>query len=79
MLITNVMDYLVDNDGYMIEGAKFHIPNHKLYKEMRLPYAFNEDGVLVDNEGNLAVMTVDLLHNCDWEPLIEEPLEENNG
>lgn len=72
MLLTNLPDYMLTTEGEVSSEVGFHIPNHILYRELAFPYYFREeDGVIIDSKGQLAVLTLDMLDSLEWE-IIDE-------
>lgn len=68
MLLTNIMDFMVKDDGHIDFNIKFHIPDYQFYKELGFPYQFNpEDGIILDCKGDCAILSLDLLDSREWE------------
>ena len=68
MLITNISEYMLDSDNNLIIDWGFHIPNHPNYKELAFPYYFRDENlVIVDKNGDLAIFTYEMLNSFDWE------------
>jgi hypothetical protein len=76
MLLTNIADHILDKNGELSTTRGFHIPEHPLYKELSFPYYFREeDDVVVDSKGNLAVFTAELIDSFDWDIKYEEVIK----
>lgn len=71
MMLNNIFDYMIDDKGEFFRTA-FHIPSHKFYVEVGFPFFIdNESGILYDNSGEPAILTVDLIDSMEWEYIDE--------
>lgn len=70
MLLNTLIDYVLEPDTNKIKtDVYFHINflDVELYDEYRMPYRFNEEGVLIDVLDGPVMLNIDLIDSIDWE------------
>ena len=67
MLITNVLDYLLDGGDNMTD-QEFHIPDSEFYEEFAMPFHIEADtGLVLDKNDAVVILCVYFLDSLSWE------------
>lgn len=64
MLLTNIIDYCIDPEGFLIH-EHIHIPDYP--EKANFPFKIGEDSLIYDCNDCPAIFTIGLLASLDWE------------